>query len=124
MFKKDVIDMVKVDDLRDEGTLREFLHSLDHWTMIDLLEEQIINNVFDLATDEEVKDWLENKDPITNYRKRLLDYNIDEKVISDIENKIKQEVEEATEISKSSPIPDTKEIFTDVWADGGYEWHN
>jgi pyruvate dehydrogenase E1 component alpha subunit len=74
--------------------------------------------------DEEVKDWLENKDPITNYRKRLLDYNIDEKVISDIENKIKQEVEEATEISKSSPIPDTKEIFTDVWADGGYEWHN
>ena len=57
MFKKDVIDMVKVNDLRDEGTLREFLHSLDHWTMIDLLEEQIINNVFDLATDEEVKDW-------------------------------------------------------------------
>ena len=25
--------------------------------MIDLLEEQIINNIFDLATDEEVKDW-------------------------------------------------------------------
>ena len=57
MFKKDVIDMVKVDDLRESGTLREFLDSLDRWTMIDLLEEQIINNVFDLATDEEVKDW-------------------------------------------------------------------
>ena len=57
MFKKDVIDMVNIDDLRESGTLREFLHSLDHWTMIDLLEEQIINNVFDLATDEEVKDW-------------------------------------------------------------------
>ena len=57
MFKKDVIDMVKVDDLRESGTLREFLQSLDHWSMIDLLEEQIINNVFDLATDEEVKDW-------------------------------------------------------------------
>ena len=41
-----------------------------------------------------------------------------------IENKIKQEVEDATEVSKSSPIPDTKEIFTDVWADGGYKWHN
>ena len=49
--------MVKVDDLRESGTLREFLDSLDRWTMIDLLEEQIINNIFDLATDEEVKDW-------------------------------------------------------------------
>ena len=57
MFKKDVIDMVKVDDLRESGTLREFLDSLDRWTMIDLLEEQIINNIFDLASDEEVKDW-------------------------------------------------------------------
>ena len=46
------------------------------------------------------------------------------KGISDIENKIKQDVEDATEISKSSPIPDVKEIFTDVWADGGYKWHN
>ena len=57
MFKKDVIDMVNIDDLRESGTLREFLDSLDRWTMIDLLEEQIINNIFDLATDEEVKDW-------------------------------------------------------------------
>lgn len=57
MFKKDIIDMVEVDDLREPRTLREFLHSLDHWSMIDLLEEQIINNIFDLASDEEVKDW-------------------------------------------------------------------
>ena len=57
MFKKDVIDMVRVDDLRESGTLREFLASLDRWFMIDLLEEQIINNIFDLASDEEVKEW-------------------------------------------------------------------
>jgi pyruvate dehydrogenase E1 component alpha subunit len=74
--------------------------------------------------DEEVKDWMENKDPITNYRKRLLEFNIDEKIISEIENKVKEQVEEATEISKASPIPDVKEIYTDVWADGGYKWHN
>ena len=74
--------------------------------------------------DEEVKDWMENRDPITNYRKRLLEFNIDEKIISKIENKVKEQVEEATEISKASPIPDVKEIFTDVWADGGYKWHN
>ena len=74
--------------------------------------------------DEEVKDWMENKDPITNYRKRLLEFNIDEEIISEIENKVKEQVEEATEISKASPIPDVKEIYTDVWADGGYKWHN
>ena len=74
--------------------------------------------------DEEVKDWMENRDPITNYRKRLLEFNIDEKIINEIEDKVKQQVEDATEISKSSPIPDVKEIFTDVWADGGYKWHN
>ena len=67
---------------------------------------------------------MENKDPITNYRKRLLEFNIDEKIISEIENNVKQQVEDATEISKTSPIPDVKEIFTDVWADGGYKWHN
>jgi pyruvate dehydrogenase E1 component alpha subunit len=64
------------------------------------------------------------RDPITNYRKRLLEFNIDEKIISEIEDKVKQQVEDATEISKASPIPDVKEIFTDVWADGGYKWHN
>ena len=57
-------------------------------------------------------------------KKRLLEFNIDEKIISEIENKVKEQVEEATEISKASPIPDVKEIFTDVWADGGYKWHN
>jgi TPP-dependent pyruvate/acetoin dehydrogenase alpha subunit len=67
---------------------------------------------------------MENRDPITNYRKRLLEFNIDEKIINEIEDKVKQQVEDATEISKSSPIPDVKEIFTDVWADGGYKWHN
>ena len=57
MFKKDVIDMVRVDDLRESGTLRQFLETLDRWTLVDLLEEQIINNVFDLGTDQDVREW-------------------------------------------------------------------
>ena len=74
--------------------------------------------------DEEVKDWMENKDPIKNYRAKLLDFNINEKIISEIEEKIKDQVEKATEISMASPIPEIKEIYTDVWANGGSEWHN
>ena len=57
MFKKSVIDMVNINDLRDEGTLRSFLEHQDHWNLIDMLEEQIINNVFDLGTDQEVREW-------------------------------------------------------------------
>ena len=57
MFKKDIIDMVRVDDLRESGTLRQFLETLDRWTLVDLLEEQIINNVFDLGTDQDVREW-------------------------------------------------------------------
>ena len=34
------------------------------------------------------------------------------------------QVEKATEISMASPIPEIKEIYTDVWANGGSEWHN
>ena len=74
--------------------------------------------------EEEVKDWMENKDPIKNYRAKLLDFNINEKIISEIEEKIKDQVEKATEISMASPIPEIKEIYTDVWANGGSEWHN
>ena len=33
-------------------------------------------------------------------------------------------IEKATEISMASPIPEIKEIYTDVWANGGSEWHN
>ncbi len=57
MFKKDVIDMVNIDDLREPGTLRSFLECQDHWTLIDMLEEQIINNVFDVSTDQGVREW-------------------------------------------------------------------
>ena len=69
MFKKDVIDMVNVDDLKDSGTLREFIENLDHLTLVDLLEEQIINNVFDLGTDQEVREWYD----MNAYRMSILE---------------------------------------------------
>lgn len=57
MFKKDVIDMVDINDLRDEGTLRSFLEHLDHWSLIDMLEVLIINHVFDISTDQGVREF-------------------------------------------------------------------
>ena len=37
---------------------------------------------------------------------------------------IKAQVEKATEICKNSPTPTIDLIHTDVWANGGSEWHN
>ena len=65
MFKKDVIDMVDINDLRDEGTLRSFLENLDHWTLIDMLEEQKeeaveIQNFEEAAQLKKILDRLQN----------------------------------------------------------------
>ena len=54
----------------------------------------------------------------------MLVFNINEILISEIEEKIKDQVEIASEFSMASPIPEIKEIYTDVWANGGSEWHN
>lgn len=74
--------------------------------------------------DEEVKEWVENRDPIKTYRQRLKDFNVDENTINLIEEDMIKQVEAATEIAKASPIPIIEAIYTDVWADGGSEWHN
>mgnify|MGYP001194888469 CR=1 FL=1 len=45
-------------------------------------------------------------------------------VIDGIDEKVMQQVEEATEISKASPTPSLELIEKDVWADGGVAWRN
>ena len=71
----------------------------------------------------ELEAWLK-KDPVPRYRDRLADFGIDKKVIDGIDEKVMQQVEEATEISKASPTPSLELIEKDVWADGGVAWRN
>ncbi len=73
---------------------------------------------------EEAEDWIKNKDPVNIYRQRLIDFGINDKIISSIENKIKENIEQATEACKKSPIPSLDLIHKDLWANGGSEWHN
>jgi pyruvate dehydrogenase E1 component alpha subunit len=72
---------------------------------------------------EEVKEWLD-KDPIPNYRERLLKSGIDEAALAAIEKKTMDAVERATEEARNSPPPDVGIALTDVWADGGASWRN
>lgn len=56
------------------------------------------------------------KDCIPNFRKLLLENNIDLSEIEKIETTLKKEIEEAFEFADNSPYPDAKEIITDVYS--------
>ena len=73
---------------------------------------------------EESEDWIKNKDPIKIYRQRMLDFGINESIISSMENEMKAQIEKASAICKESSIPSLDLIHKDVWANGGSEWHN
>ena len=71
----------------------------------------------------ELEVW-KQRDPVTNYRRRLLDLGFDKSLLSKIEADANAAVERATEEAKASPVPAVETAFTDVWADGGNSWRN
>ena len=73
--------------------------------------------------DEEVAAWIA-KDPIPNYRKRLLDAGVDESVLERIEREVAESVDIATELAKASPPPGEDLILKDLWSDGSSTWRN
>ena len=77
----------------------------------------------DYRPQEEVDEWLA-RDPVPNYRQRLLDLGVDESVLDEIEETAQADVDAATEAAKNGPLPDIDSAFTDVWADGGSSWRN
>jgi pyruvate dehydrogenase E1 component alpha subunit len=72
---------------------------------------------------EEVEAWM-RRDPIPLYRQRLIDIGVAESTILEIEEEIKQAVDQATEVAKASRPPADELIYKDVWADGGWAWRN
>ncbi len=65
--------------------------------------------------------WRGKRDPISIYRERLLQAGIAESTLLEIEDVVKQRVEEATAICKAkSPPPPAELLTTDVYADGGW----
>ena len=68
--------------------------------------------------------WRGKRDPIRIYRERLLQSGIDESVLLEIEDVVRQRVDEATAICKAAPPPPAEILTTDVYADGGWAWRN
>lgn len=71
----------------------------------------------------ELEAWLE-RDPVKQYRERLLELGVTEDEITAMEREVDRMVDEATEAAEASPPPSEDLIFKDVWASGGAEWRN
>lgn len=72
---------------------------------------------------EEVAAWAD-RDPIPMYHQRMLRLGVPESRLSEITQRVAQQVEEATEFAKAGAHPGDEYLFSDVWADGGHEWRN
>jgi acetoin:2,6-dichlorophenolindophenol oxidoreductase subunit alpha len=68
--------------------------------------------------------WRGKRDPVRIYRERLLQSGISESTLLEIEDVVRQRVEEATTICKAAPPPPAELLTTDVYADGGWAWRN
>jgi len=68
--------------------------------------------------------WRGKRDPVRIYRERLLQAGIGESTLVEIEDAVKQRVDEATAICKAAPPPPVELLTTDVYADGGWAWRN
>ena len=68
--------------------------------------------------------WRGKRDPIRIYRERLLQSGISESTLLEIEDVVRQRVEEATAICKAAPPPPADLLTSDVYSDGGWAWRN
>ncbi len=68
--------------------------------------------------------WRGKRDPVRIYRERLLQSGIAESTLVEIEDAVKQRVDEATAICKAAPPPPADLLTADVYADGGWAWRN
>ena len=68
--------------------------------------------------------WRGKRDPVKIYRDRLIAAGIPESTLREIEDVVRQRVDEATAICKAAPPPPADILTTDVYADGGWAWRN
>ena len=69
-------------------------------------------------TRDEVQKMREERDPIEQVRKRLLDGDMaSEDELKDIDKEVKARINEAAEFAKESPEPDVEELWTDIYAE-------
>jgi len=69
-------------------------------------------------TDDEVAQWRGTRDPIALFDKRITtDMGIKEADLRQIDDEVLKEVDAALDFARSSPFPDAREAFSDVYGD-------
>jgi len=69
----------------------------------------------------ELEEWL-GRDPLSVARHRLSELGVSEDEVAAVTARAEQVVADAVAEAKSADAADPAEAFTDVWADGGYQW--
>jgi pyruvate dehydrogenase E1 component alpha subunit len=72
---------------------------------------------------DEVEAWMAH-DPIPMYHQRLLRLGVPEVQLTEIETSVAASIDDATERAKAAPFPHPDSLWTNVWADGGWQWRN
>ena len=73
-------------------------------------------------TREEIDDWKEKRDPIRNWRKKLIEkYGWTAEELDAIDAAAQAEIDAATEFALNSPEPDPAHVLDDVFFEGGDE---
>lgn len=73
--------------------------------------------------DDELAAWMAH-DPIPMYHQRLLRLGVAEAQLAAIVTDVAAAVDAATEAAKAAPPPDPGALWTNVWADGGWQWRS
>lgn len=71
----------------------------------------------------ELERWKE-RDPLKIYRERLAQFGVSAEQMAAIDSEVQKIVDDATEACKAAPPSSTDLLFTDVYANGGWEWRN
>jgi TPP-dependent pyruvate/acetoin dehydrogenase alpha subunit len=72
---------------------------------------------------EEVREWM-SRDPVRQYRERLLSLGVEEPVLRKIDEEARQKVDVATDEARKAPPARIEDIESQVWSDGGSAWRN
>lgn len=77
----------------------------------------------DYRPPEEVEQWL-GRDPITLYRRRLVELGVDGADLDRIDAETDEAVDAAERYATDGPLPDPEVATADVWSDGSSTWRN
>jgi len=69
----------------------------------------------------ELEEWMA-RDPLEVARRRLSDLGVPESELAAVTERAARTVADAVAAARAAPSADPAQAFTDVWADGGFQW--